>query len=60
MALAIDMTQNQTWLPVLALVLANAVLIFQTFRFRMLWRLIMGLNTTSQIEAVAGEEVDEE
>lgn len=60
MALAIDMTQNQTWLPVLALVLANAVLIYQTFRFRMLWRLIMGLNTTSQIEAVAGEEVDEE
>lgn len=41
---AIDVTQNQTWLPLVALVFANAVLIFQTFSFRRLWRSIMGLN----------------
>lgn len=42
--IAIDFTQNQTWLPLAALVFANAVLVFQTFSFRRLWRSIMGLN----------------
>lgn len=49
--IAIDVTQNQTWLLIAALVFANAVLIFQTFSFRRLWRAIMGLN-----EEVASEE----
>lgn len=42
--IAIDITQNQSWLPLTALVFANAVLVFQTFSFRRLWRSIMGLN----------------
>ena len=45
--IAIDLTQNQTWLPVAALVFANAVLVFQTFSFRRLWRTLMGLNVES-------------
>tara|TARA_R110002073_G_scaffold132279_1_gene279082 strand:+ start:1282 stop:1944 length:663 start_codon:yes stop_codon:yes gene_type:complete len=50
--IAIDLTQNHTWLPIAALVFANAVLIFQTFRFRRMWRSIMGLNE----QVTAGEE----
>ena len=46
----IDVTQNQTWLPIVALVFSNAVLIFQTFLFRRMWRSIMGLNEASQDE----------
>ena len=60
MGIAIDMTHNQTWLPLLALVFANAVLVYQTFSFRRLWRMIMGLNAASQIAAAPKEEVDEE
>ncbi|MFT7470245.1 MAG: hypothetical protein ACI8XU_000133 [Kiritimatiellia bacterium] len=41
--ITIDVVQNLTWLPLVALVFANAVLIFQTFMFRKLWRSIMGL-----------------
>ena len=48
--IAIDVTQNQTWLPIAALVFSNAVLIFQTFMFRRMWRSIMGLNEVSQTE----------
>ncbi len=51
--IAIDLTQNESWLPLSALVFANAVLIFQTFSFRRLWRSIMGLN---EVEAEAKEE----
>ncbi len=45
---AIDVTQNTSWLPLLALVFANAVVVFQIFGFRRLWRSIMGLNETSE------------
>ena len=48
--ISIDVAQDLTWLPLVALVFANAVLIFQTFMFRKLWRSIMGLNETSQNE----------
>jgi hypothetical protein len=50
LAVAIDVAQNLTWLPLVALVIANAVLIFQTFMFRRLWRSIMGMNETSENE----------
>ena len=49
--IAIGVTQNETWLPLLALFFANGVLIFQTFSFRRLWRSIMGLNEPAQAEA---------
>jgi hypothetical protein len=42
--IAIDLTQNRTWLPLVAIVFSNGVLIFQTFLFRRMWRSIMGLN----------------
>lgn len=48
--IAIDVTQNQTWLPIAALVFSNGVLIFQTFLFRRMWRSIMGLNEESKNE----------
>lgn len=48
--IAIDLTQNQTWLPLAALALSNAILIFQTFSFRRMWRSIMGLNELIQNE----------
>ncbi|MBL4572821.1 MAG: hypothetical protein JKY86_07085 [Gammaproteobacteria bacterium] len=48
--IVIDVTQNQTWLPVVAIVFANAILIFQTFMFRRMWRSIMGLNDPSEDE----------
>jgi len=48
MGIAIDVAQHLTWLPLLALALANAILIFQTFLFRRLWRSIMGLDAASQ------------
>ncbi len=54
LGIAIDLTQDHTWLPLLALVFANAVLIFQTFSFRRMWRMIMGLN-----DAVAEEDAEE-
>jgi hypothetical protein len=43
---SIDVTQNQTWLPMIAIVFSNAVLIFQTFAFRRLWRRIMNFEDT--------------
>lgn len=46
--ITIDVAQNLTWLPLVALVFANAVLVLQTFMFRKLWRSIMGLNEVSQ------------
>ncbi len=45
--IVIDVTQNQTWLPILALIFSNGVLILQTFMFRRMWRSIMGLNEMS-------------
>ena len=45
--IAIDLTQNRTWLPLVALVISNGVLIFQTFVFRRMWRSIMGLNDSN-------------
>jgi len=53
--IAIEVTQNQTWLPLLALLFANAVLVGQTFNFRRLWRSIMGLNEVPVIDG-EGEE----
>jgi hypothetical protein len=49
-AISIGIAQNLAWLPLVALVFANAVLIFQTFMFRRMWRSIMGLNEASQNE----------
>jgi hypothetical protein len=46
--ISIDVTQNQTWLPLLALIFSNAVLIFQTFAFRRLWRGIMDFEDAGQ------------
>ena len=48
--ISIGIAQNLAWLPLVALVFANAVLIFQTFMFRRMWRSIMGLNEASQNE----------
>lgn len=51
--IAIDLTQNQTWLPMIAIVFSNAVLIFQTFAFRKLWRAIMdseGTPASAEVE----------
>ncbi len=48
--IAIDLTQNQTWLPLAALVFSNGVLIFQTFIFRRMWRSIMGLNDSDWLD----------
>lgn len=48
--IALDITQNETWLPIAALVFSNGVLIFQTFLFRRMWRSIMGLNEPREIE----------
>jgi len=48
--IAIELTQNQTWLPMVALAFSNAVLIFQTFLFRRMWRSIMGLNKPNENE----------
>lgn len=48
--IALDITQNETWLPIAALVFSNGVLIFQTFMFRRMWRSIMGLNEPGPIE----------
>jgi len=46
--ISIDITQNQTWLPLLALIVANAILIFQILLSGRLWGSIMGLNESSQ------------
>jgi hypothetical protein len=46
--ISIDVTQNQTWLPLVALTVANAILIFQIVLSARLWRTMMGLNETTQ------------
>lgn len=46
--IALDVTQNETWLPIAALLFSNGVLIFQTFVFRRMWRSIMGLNVQNE------------
>ncbi|PCI82159.1 MAG: hypothetical protein COB20_00710 [SAR86 cluster bacterium] len=48
--IAIDVAQSQTWLPLVALIIANIILVFQIFMSRRLWRSIMGMNETSEDE----------
>ena len=52
LGIAIYLTQNQNWLPLLAIVFANAVLVQQTFNFRRLWRSIMGLDVVDVVDVV--------
>ncbi|GJM12805.1 MAG: hypothetical protein DHS20C12_12080 [Pseudohongiella sp.] len=51
LGIGIDVAQGITWLPLVALVIANIVLVLQTFLFRRLWRSIMGLDAPVQDEA---------